>query len=131
MERPAKTEKSAARHDARPHHPVTSKKLESLEVHERDDRIPSGNTVGTTPRTKLEVARIIEQFLNGSGGAWDWDDFCCNRITDPYLDSVRIACHELRATYPPKEKVHYCGPAGFAVLREMVAKLRASGSARS
>jgi hypothetical protein len=31
--------------------------------------------VGSIQRTKSEVADYIEQFLNGTGGKWDWDDF--------------------------------------------------------
>ena len=41
-------------------------------------------------RTKEEVANIIEAFITGRGGPWDWDDFCSIKIADPYLDSVRI-----------------------------------------
>jgi hypothetical protein len=77
-------------------------------------------------RTKYEVADIIEQFLNGTGSRWDWDDFCSFSITDPYLDSVRIRCHGLSLTYPPTERGHYCSEAGVKVLRELAAKLRAA-----
>jgi hypothetical protein len=34
-----------------------------------------GPEVGSIQRTKSEVADYIEQFLNGTGGKWDWDDF--------------------------------------------------------
>jgi hypothetical protein len=78
------------------------------------------------PRTKSEVASIIEQFLDGTCGEWDWDDFCSFSIADPYLDSVRIRCAELDVAYPPTEKGHYCSRAGFEVMRELVAELRAS-----
>ena len=77
-------------------------------------------------RTKAEVASIIEKFLDGSGGKWDWDDFCSLSIGDPYLDSVRIQCSELSLTCPPTEKGHYCSQAGFEIMRELVSKLRAA-----
>jgi hypothetical protein len=77
-------------------------------------------------RTKLEVASIIEQFLDGTGGKWDWDDFCSHGISDPYLDSVRVECMELNETHPPTKKGHYCSDVGFEVMRGLVATLRAS-----
>jgi len=82
--------------------------------------------MGPIQRTKSEVASIIEQFLDGTGGKWDWDDFCSLSIADHYLDSVRIRCAELDLAYPPTEKGHYCGRTGFEVMRELVAELRAS-----
>ena len=82
--------------------------------------------VGSIQRTKSEVAGIIERFLDGTSGKWDWDDFCSFSIADPYLDSVRIRCAELDVAYPPTEKGHYCSRAGFEVMRELVAELRAS-----
>lgn len=81
--------------------------------------------MGTIQRTKPEVAGIIEKFLDGTGGEWDWDDFCSLSITDPYLDSVRIQCSELSLTCPPTEKGHYCSQAGFEIMRQLAAKLRA------
>jgi len=82
--------------------------------------------MGPVQRTKPEVASIIEQFLDGTGGKWDWDDFCSFSIADPYLNSVRIRCAELDVAYPPTGKGHYCSRAGFEVMRELVAELRAS-----
>jgi len=77
-------------------------------------------------RTKLEVASIIEQFLDGTGGKWDWDEFCSLGISDPYLNSVRVQCMELNRTHPPTKKGHYCSDAGLEVMRGLVATLRAS-----
>jgi hypothetical protein len=77
-------------------------------------------------RTKPEVAGIIEKFLDGTGGKSDWDDFCSNRVDDPYLDSVRDQCLELRLTHRPEEKGHYCNQAGVEIMRKLVATLRAA-----
>jgi hypothetical protein len=82
--------------------------------------------VGSIQRTRIEVASIIEAFLNGTDCKWEWDDFCSVTIADPELDSVRRQCRELWLTYPPQEKGNYCSQAGFQVLRELTAKLRAS-----
>lgn len=35
------------------------------------------------------VAKSIRDFLEGSGGEWDWDDFTSCPMADPRLDSIR------------------------------------------
>ena len=72
--------------------------------------------------TKAEVATIIEQFLDGSGGRWDWDEFTSCRIADPELDAIRRRCGELYdySNYPGQ----YCGPEGLSEMRRMVEQLR-------
>ena len=42
------------------------------------------------------MAVIIEQFLDGTGGRWDWDDFVSLRIEDPELDAIRLRCARLQ-----------------------------------
>jgi hypothetical protein len=75
-------------------------------------------------RTKLEVAEIIERFLDGTCGPWDWDDFCSHEISDPELESVRNRCSGLDTCYPPAQKGHYCGEVGLEIMRHLVIKLR-------
>jgi hypothetical protein len=82
--------------------------------------------VGSIQRTKPEVADIIEKFLDGTSGKWDWDDFCSLSIADSYLDSVRIQCSELNLICPHTEKGHYCCQDGLEIMRELVARLRAA-----
>jgi hypothetical protein len=50
--------------------------------------------------TPTEVADIIEAFLKGTDGRWDWDDFCSSRITDPALDAIRVRCVDLHDEDP-------------------------------
>jgi hypothetical protein len=73
--------------------------------------------------TKAEVADIIERFLNGGGGEWDWDDFLSIPIADSELDEVRQRCN---ATRDEDYRTQWCGPAGFAELRRIVAELRSA-----
>ncbi len=90
-------------------------------------RLPSSrkrHRMSSVQRTRLEVADIIEQFLNETGNKWDWDDFCSYRITDLELDSVRLRCAGLSDIYPPPNKEHYCSDAGFEIMRAMVTELR-------
>lgn len=40
-------------------------------------------------RTADEVARYIRDFIGGTGGDWDWDDFESIPIANAALDSIR------------------------------------------
>jgi hypothetical protein len=84
--------------------------------------------MGAIKRTKEEVARIIESFLDGTCGDWDWDDLCSIKIEDPELDHLRVLCSSACFTYPPTEKGHYCSPEGREYLRHLARSLRQSAS---
>jgi hypothetical protein len=49
----------------------------------------------TVDRSADEVAGFLRDFLDNSGGQWDWDKFESVPITDPELEQIR-----LRATMP-------------------------------
>jgi len=40
-------------------------------------------------RSPDEVARYLRDFLHGTGGPWDWDDFTSIPIADPRLEDLR------------------------------------------
>jgi hypothetical protein len=44
-----------------------------------------------TDRTPGEVAGFIKDFLDSTGGDWDWDDFTSVPIRDLRLDQIRVA----------------------------------------
>lgn len=74
--------------------------------------------------TNEEVADIIQAFLDGKGGPYDWDDFCTHFIPDPELDEIRLRCLGLNHEFPPGEAGGYCGPDGIEVLEGFVKQLR-------
>jgi len=74
--------------------------------------------------TRGEVADIIENFLDGRGGEWDWDEFTSISIKDAYLDGIRCKCASLRDEYPPQKPNEYCSDAGAAIMRNFVKELR-------
>jgi hypothetical protein len=43
-------------------------------------------------RSRDEVARYIEDFLDGRGDDRDWDEFTSIGIRDPDLDRIRQSC---------------------------------------
>jgi len=76
-------------------------------------------------RTRQEVAKFIQEFLDGTGGNRDWDDFTSIRITDdPYLENIRLTCGALRDDYPPIRPNEYCGPGGDKILRAFLEELK-------
>jgi hypothetical protein len=79
--------------------------------------------------TREEVAKTIENFVNGTGGKWDWDDFTAMRLDDPELDAVRHKCFSVRDQFPPIDPHQYCSDAGIQALRELVISLRAGRGA--
>ena len=64
-----------------------------------------------------QVAVTIQNFLDGSGGQWDWDDFLSFQIEDPKLEEIRERCNGLSEEFPATEAGHYCGPGGVEVMR--------------
>lgn len=83
-----------------------------------------------TTRTRGEVADIIEQFLDGTGGVWDWDDFTTRPIADDELEAVRQRCSQLDEEFPSSEKNPFANPQVEQVLREYVNRLRSDIGAR-
>jgi hypothetical protein len=43
----------------------------------------------TVDRTADDVAGFLRDYLEGTGGDWDWDEFESVPITDPELDALR------------------------------------------
>lgn len=79
----------------------------------------------TNRRTPEEVASFIENFLDGRGDAWDWDDFLARPINDPELDRIRKRCADIPELFPPASGEVYCGAQGVAEMRGMIDQLRA------
>jgi hypothetical protein len=73
---------------------------------------------------RLEVADIIEAFLDGRGEGWDWDEFISLKLPDPGLEKIRLLCGSLPESYPPTQHGHYCGEEGLELLRTIARDLR-------
>lgn len=46
-------------------------------------------------RSPHEVAKYLRDFLNGTGGEWDWEDFVCVPIEDRDLENIRFQASSL------------------------------------
>ena len=76
---------------------------------------------------KLDVAQILENFLEGTGGAWDWDDFISvGKVADERLEQIQRHVNLLSDEFPPEKAGQYCSEQGRDVIRSYIAELRRS-----
>jgi hypothetical protein len=65
----------------------------------------------------------IRNFLDGTGGKWDWDDFISIPLGYPGLEELQRFCNELSETRPPATKGWYCSEEGLRMLRALLKEL--------
>jgi hypothetical protein len=69
----------------------------------------------------------IRNFLDGTGGKWDWDNFISLPLGYPGLEEVQRFCNELSETHPPvKKSGAYCSEDGFRELRALLEGLESN-----
>ena len=74
---------------------------------------------------RFEVAKILENFLEGSGTSWEWDDFTLGTsLKDRALEAIRVRCAGLSKEFPPTSPGHYCSDEGLKVIRSYISDLR-------
>jgi hypothetical protein len=73
--------------------------------------------------TKGELARLINSFLDGSCGKWDWDDFTSVRQHDPEIEKLRLRLINMRDEYPPSNPTEYCSEEGRRVMAAIAESL--------
>ena len=83
--------------------------------------------VTSQPLGKLEVAQILENFLQGTGGPWDWDDFISvGTVADERLRQIQRHVNLLSEEFPPEKPGEYCNKRGRDVIRRYIEELRRS-----
>jgi len=70
-----------------------------------------------------DLAKRIEDFLEGRGGPHDWDDFTTFPLKNPELEKIRKECFEIGITYRSKKKTEWCTDEGIAELRKIHARI--------
>lgn len=55
-------------------------------------------------RTPAEVAGFIRDFIEGTGGDWDWDDFTSVHLSDPELEAIRREADMIALPVTPEGK---------------------------
>ena len=79
-------------------------------------------------RTPEQVAKVIDDFVDGDRNQWEWDGFISIRIDDPELEKIRQRCISVRDEFPPDKASDYCSPAGVEVMRKLSEGLRAKAA---
>ena len=76
---------------------------------------------------RLDVAQILENFLEGTGGPYDWDDsISVGIVADERLEHIQRHVNLLSEEFPPEKPGHYCNEQGLDVIRRYIAELRSS-----
>jgi hypothetical protein len=68
----------------------------------------------------------IRNFLDGTGGKWDWDDFISLPLRYPDLEEVQRFCNGLSETHPPVTRGWYCSEEGLLELRALLDDLESN-----
>lgn len=83
------------------------------------------------PRSKLgnlEVAQILEDFLEARGNPLAWDGFTQGSSLDDFdnerLEEIRRRCACLDQEFPPESPGEFCNEQGREVIRSYIAELR-------
>jgi hypothetical protein len=76
----------------------------------------------------LEVADILEDFLEGRGDPLAWDGFTqgssLNDLDNERLEQIRQRCARLDQEFPPDKPGEFCNEQGRHAIRSYVAELR-------
>jgi hypothetical protein len=80
--------------------------------------------------TKVQLANLLEGFVNGTCGDWEWDEFLFSNPTDPEIETIRQHCERLDIEYPPSRSGEFCNDEGAEVLLNYARKLRRESSSQ-
>ena len=85
------------------------------------------NATWRASRSKDDVAKYLQSFLNGTEGPWDYDDFVSVPIQDPMLDSMRerVLTVDTGDEYPPRTD------AGKKIIQQLLNELSATSPENS
>lgn len=70
------------------------------------------------------IADLIERFIDGTIGRWEWDDFTSIRGKEPELEKLRQEIVLIADRFPRTTAREWCSEAGVVELRNIAARLR-------
>ena len=79
------------------------------------------------PREKdiLDAANLIERFVAGTCGPYDWDDFLNGSMNDSALQQIHEECEQVAIDFPASSDSEWCSPEGGHALTAIAVRLRA------
>lgn len=72
----------------------------------------------------LAAADVIERFVNGPIGNWEWDDFISLPSREPSAEAVRRDAACTRDDFPPNHRGEWASGAGMKRLLEIAERAR-------
>lgn len=77
----------------------------------------------TYEEQRAYVVKSIRDFLDGTGGKWDWDDFISIPTGYPELEAVQKFCLTISDEYPPTKGGGWCNAEGIRELKRKLDEL--------
>jgi hypothetical protein len=78
--------------------------------------------------TRTELADLLEGFVNGTCGDWEWDNFLSVPHDDPEIEKIHDRCEQLDVEFPPTKPGQFCNEEGEAILLYYARQLREESS---
>lgn len=75
---------------------------------------------------RIEVAEILKRFLNGTCSVYEFDDFISSKLSDPYLDGIRLELALLPDNEPSGDERRYTNTNGLNRIAEIISELQDS-----
>jgi hypothetical protein len=72
------------------------------------------------------VASTLQAFLDGTGGAWDFDDLIHEKFSDDLARAAVKAAGNMPLEHPSDHPQSYCSPEGAQKIQMLVDELKAS-----
>jgi len=73
---------------------------------------------------KKLITKIIEEFIAGAGGPYDWDWMITGPKESKEGELITYFCSSLDFVYPAEKKGHFCSPEGIQKLSELLAVIK-------
>ena len=76
----------------------------------------------------LDAAKVIENFVDGSCGPYEWDDFLNGSKNDTDLQKIREECERIGIDYPARSDHEWCNDDGGRALLAIAGRIRRDAS---
>ncbi len=73
---------------------------------------------------KIQAEKYICNFLDGTGGIYDWDDFISIPFSNSEIEEIRLFCCSTDQLFPPDKKESWCNDDGLKAMRAIQLQLK-------
>jgi len=76
--------------------------------------------------TRFRVIELLQGFLDGSAGPYEFDDFLSSRSSDPEIEAIRLRLAQLPDEEPSDDPTRYAGERAKVIVEEIIRDLQNS-----